>query len=71
MALRILWLRDNDPRTWEKLDMFMDHLEDINKEEEDAFISIVEFILTRCKLSQFTKSDILHVLGNYIISLKY
>ena len=64
MALRILWLRDNEPRTWEKLDIFMDHIEDISKEEEGAFFKIVEFIYTRCQLTQFSKSDILHVLGN-------
>ena len=64
MALRILWLRDNEPRTWEKLDIFMDHIEDISKEEEGAFFKIVEFIHTHCQLTQFSKSDILHVLGN-------
>ena len=62
MVLRLLWLRENDPGTWEMIDMLMDHLED-DKKLTDAEREAVDFIRVHCKLKQFSEQDILHVMG--------
>jgi len=62
MTLRILWLRDNKPDTWRLLDMLMDHLED-SREEDKIMTGVVDFIHNHCKLTQFSKSEIRHVMG--------
>jgi len=62
MVLRLLWLRENDPGTWEMIDMLMDHLED-DKKLTDAEREGVDFIRVHCKLQQFSEQDILHVMG--------
>ena len=62
MVLRILWLRDNQPDTWHLLDILMDHL-DLQKPPSKRKNSIVDFILTDCRLKQFSENEILHVIG--------
>ena len=66
MVLRILWLKENRPDTWEQLDMLMDHLEDQKTESKKKNI-IIDFIRTHCKLTQFSQKEILHVIGNIYI----
>jgi len=62
MVLRILWLKENRPDTWEQLDMLMDHLEDQKTESKKKNI-IIDFIRIHCKLTQFSQKEILHVIG--------
>lgn len=62
MVLRVLWLKEHDPDTWDKINMLMDHNEakdSMSKTRED----IIDFIRNHCKLTQFSQKEILHVLG--------
>ena len=61
MALRVLWLKKNDPETWKMLDILMDHRESTDKEDK-MFDGVVDFIISVCKL-KFTEQEIRHVLG--------
>ena len=64
-VLRILWLRDNEQETWDKLNKLMDHLDD-NMELDKTVTSLLKFINDTCGLTQFTEKEILHVIGNEI-----
>ena len=66
MTLRVLWLKENDPKTWKMLDILMDHLGDL-KEEDKIMTGVVDFIRNHCKLTQFTEKEILHVMGNFVL----
>ena len=68
MVLRILWLKENRPETWEQLDMLMDHLEDQKTESKKKNI-IIDFIRVHCKLTQFSQKEILHVIGSISYNL--
>ena len=61
--LRILWLKDNDPDTWKQLNMLMDH-SDYNNEVDTIVAGVIDFLHNTCKLTQFTRQEILHVMGN-------
>ena len=61
MALRVLWLKKNDPETWKMLDILMDHRESTDKEDK-MFDGVVDFIINVCKL-KFSEQEIRHVLG--------
>ena len=63
MVLRILWLRDNKPDTWQLIDMLMDHLEDKKTQSKKKNI-VINFIRKHCKLTQFSEEEIRHVIGN-------
>lgn len=62
MVLRILWLRDNKPDTWQLIDMLMDHLEDKKTQSKKKNI-VINFIRKHCKLTQFSEEEIRHVIG--------
>ena len=63
MVLRLLWLKTNDPDTWEKIDLLMDHsdenLQNITASDEN----VITFIRVHCKLSQYSRAQILRVIG--------
>jgi len=70
MVLRVLWLKEHDLETWDKINMYMDH----NEAKESPYKTkhpspevcredIVDFIRNHCKLTQFSRQEILHVLG--------
>ena len=61
MALRVLWLKKNDPETWKMLDILMDHRESTDTEDK-MFDGVVDFIINVCKL-KFSEHEIRHVLG--------
>ena len=63
MVLRVLWLKDNNPKTWKLIDMLMDHLEDQNQESKRKTV-VINFIHKHCKLTQFTEMEIRRVMGN-------
>ena len=63
MVLRLLWLRENDPETWEMIDMLMDHKEENMRQLSPSEETVISFIRSHCKLSQFSRSLILHVMG--------
>ena len=46
--------------------MLMDHLED-SREEDKIMTGVVDFIHNHCKLTQFSKSEIRHVMGNRML----
>ena len=61
MALRVLWLKKNEPETWRLLDMLMDHAEVADKEDK-MINGVVDFIVNVCKLN-FTEREVRHVMG--------
>ena len=61
MTLRVLWLKQNDLKTWKMLEILMDHQEMSDKDDK-IFNGIVDFIQNVCKL-KFTEKEIRHVLG--------
>ena len=63
MVLRLLWLRDNQPETWDLIDMLMDHREENSKRLSPGEENVITFIRHHCYLSQFSRADILHVMG--------
>ena len=63
MVLRLLWLRDNDPETWEKIDMLMDHREDNSEVTSNAEERVITFIRVFCRLSQFSRDLVVRVIG--------
>ena len=63
MVLRLLWLKDNDQETWEKIDMLMDHREDNAEETTNAEERVITFIRVFCRLSQFSRDLVLRVIG--------
>ena len=63
MVLRLLWLRDNQPETWDLIDILMDHREENIKRLSPAEENVITFIQHHCNLSQFSRSLILHVMG--------
>ena len=68
MTLRVLWLKDNDQKTWNLLNILMDHLED-NVEEDKIWKDVIDFIRNHCKLTQFSEKEIRHVMGNVLLLL--
>lgn len=70
MVLRVLWLKEQDPGTWEKINILMDHNEAKESTSKTKHPSpevsredILDFIRNHCKLTQFSQQEILHVLG--------
>ena len=63
MVLRLLWLRDNDSETWDKIDRLMDHREDNSEKTTHAEDRVITFIRVFCRLSQYSRSLILRVIG--------
>ena len=61
MALRVLWLKKNEPETWRLLDMLMDHAE-VADTEDKMINGVVDFVLNVCKLN-FTEREVRHVMG--------
>ena len=61
MTLRVLWLKQHEPKTWKMLDILMDHGEAADKEDK-ILGGVVDFIRNVCKL-KFTEKEIRHVLG--------
>ena len=61
MALRVLWLKKNEPETWRLLDMLMDHAE-VADSEDKMINGVVDFIVNVCKLN-FTEKEVRHVMG--------
>ena len=63
MVLRLLWLKENQPETWEMIDMLMDHKEENMKKLSPTEETVISFVRSHCQLSQFSRSLILHVMG--------
>jgi len=62
MVLRLLWLRDNNEKVWNLINILMDHLEE-DKEITKTKREVISFIRDHCKLTQFSQQEILHVMG--------
>jgi len=61
MTLRVLWLKQNELKTWKMLEVLMDHQEMSDKDDK-ILNGVVDFIQNICKL-KFTEKEIRHVLG--------
>ena len=62
MVLRVLWLKENNAATWEKVNKLQDNLKYL-KSDGKASLSIVQHIHNHCNLSEFSKDEIQHIIG--------
>jgi len=63
MVLRLLWLQENEPVTWNKIDLLMDHREENLSKITRADERVISFIREFCQLIQYSRSMILRVIG--------
>ena len=62
MVLRVLWLKENNAATWEKVNKLQDNLKNL-KSDGKASLSIVHYIHNHCNLTAFSKDEIQHIIG--------
>ncbi len=67
IPLRILALRESDPELWARVDLLMDHVDDMAEEEREMWEEVVvRLIREGCGFARYTPSEILRAVGVFL-----